>query len=140
MREKSNGKGEYVSEYAEKFRKAYKRLDEMKSLPTDWSRTGLKAISPDLIKNCRYILNQLKYPPHIVAPSKDGFVQFEFARQDGNYLDVSIRLGSVEVFRIKNDGIADYTEKREMYAPVEKISAFVVFCVDEFRGEKNERS
>jgi len=116
----------------EQFLESFKKLDVIKELPDNWNQKGAKKFSPELIENCKSILKNLNHPPFI-APTANDSIQFEYEGEDGNYLEFDVSLGSVEVFRVQNNGITGYLSGgRTVTGTVEEISNFIKDCVDSF--------
>ncbi len=72
-------------------------LNEIAKLDKNWNGNGANPFSAGLIKKCRKILMQLAEEPFI-SPTACGSVQFEYEKENGEYLEFEIYEDRIEVF------------------------------------------
>lgn len=76
---------------------ANSRLNEIETLHDDWNNNGANAFSKSLIQKCREILSQLVAEP-FVCPTACGSIQFEYEKENGDYLEFEIYENRIEVY------------------------------------------
>lgn len=72
-------------------------LDEIAKLDDDWNRNGAIPFPAQLIEKCRGILMQLAAEPFI-CPTACGSIQFEYEKENGEYLEFEIYEDRIEAF------------------------------------------
>lgn len=72
-------------------------LDEIVKLDDDWNNNGASSFSRKLIEKCRGILTQLVAEPFI-CPTACGSIQFEYEKENGEYLEFEIYEDRIEAF------------------------------------------
>lgn len=82
-------------------------LNEIAELDKNWNGNGANPFSAGLIKKCRKILMQLAEEPFI-CPTACGSVQFEYEKENGEYLEFEIYEDRIEVFWAKDSKEKEY--------------------------------
>lgn len=72
-------------------------LDEIAELDDNWNNNGACSFSTKLIEKCRGILMQLVAEPFI-CPTACGSIQFEYEKENGEYLEFEVYEDRIEVF------------------------------------------
>lgn len=72
-------------------------LDEIAKLDDNWNNNGASSFSAKLIEKCRGIVTQLVAEPFI-CPTACGSIQFEYEKENGEYLEFEIYEDRIEVF------------------------------------------
>lgn len=72
-------------------------LDEIAKLDDNWNNNGAGSFSAKLIEKCRGIVAQLEAEPFI-CPTACGSIQFEYEKENGEYLEFEIYEDRIEVF------------------------------------------
>ena len=72
-------------------------LDEIAKLDDNWNNNGAGPFSAKLIEKCRGIVAQLEAEPFI-CPTACGSIQFEYEKENGEYLEFEIYEDRIEVF------------------------------------------
>lgn len=72
-------------------------LDEIAGLDNNWNNNGASSFSTKLIEKCRGIMMQLAAEPFI-CPTACGSIQFEYEKENGEYLEFEIYEDRIEVF------------------------------------------
>lgn len=72
-------------------------LNEIAKLKDNWNNNGANSFSAKLIEKCRGILMQLAAEPFI-CPTACGSIQFEYEKENGDYLEFEIYEDRIEVF------------------------------------------
>lgn len=72
-------------------------LDEIAKLDNNWNKNGASPFSARLIEKCRGIVRQLAAEPFI-CPTACGSIQFEYEKENGEYLEFEIYEDRIEVF------------------------------------------
>ncbi len=72
-------------------------LNEIAKLEDNWNSNGACAFSAKLIEKCKGIVMQLAAEP-FVCPTACGSVQFEYEKENGDYLEFEIYEDRIEVF------------------------------------------
>ena len=80
-----------------KYIEANIRLNDIAELEDNWNGHGAKAFSEGLINRCRKILNELVEEPFI-APTAGGSIQFEYEKENGDYLEFEIFENRIEMY------------------------------------------
>lgn len=75
------------------------KLNEIAKLENNWNNNGANSISAKLIEKCREIVMQLAAEPFI-CPTACGSIQFEYEKENGDYLEFEIYEDRIEVFYI----------------------------------------
>ena len=73
------------------------KLNEIAKLENNWNNNGANSISAKLIEKCREIVMQLAAEPFI-CPTACGSIQFEYEKENGDYLEFEIYEDRIEVF------------------------------------------
>lgn len=77
--------------------KANATLSEIEKLTDNWNDNGASAFSSKLIEKCRRIVMQLVSEPFI-CPTACGSIQFEYEKENGDYLEFEIYEDRIECF------------------------------------------
>lgn len=77
--------------------KADAALSEIEKLKDDWNDNGASAFSSKLIERCRGIVVQLASEPFI-CPTACGSIQFEYEKENGDYLEFEVYEDRIECF------------------------------------------
>lgn len=102
--------------------KATTQLNAIAKLGDNWNNNGTKPFSTKLINKCRKILMQLVREPFI-SPTACGSIQFEYEKENGNYLEFEIYEDRIEAFiyslvegekEFKLDGVSEIEEMKQM--------------------------
>ena len=72
-------------------------LDDILKLEYNWNDNGAQAFSVKLVERCRQIVNQLVAEP-FVCPTACGSIQFEYEKENGEYLEFEIYEDRIEVY------------------------------------------
>lgn len=72
-------------------------LNQIANLKDNWNNNGAKSFSTKLIEKCREIVMQLAAEPFI-CPTACGSIQFEYEKENGDYLEFEIYEDRIEVF------------------------------------------
>lgn len=72
-------------------------LNEIEKLEYNWNNNGANSFSTKLIEKCRRIMIQLAAEPFI-CPTACGSIQFEYEKENGDYLEFEIYEDKIEVF------------------------------------------
>lgn len=96
-----------VNRIEKNFIKANSALDDISELCNDWNNNGAKAFEKSLIDRCRGILDQLVAEP-FVCPTACGSIQFEYEKENGDYLEFEIYEDRIEVFLDTVNGEEEY--------------------------------
>lgn len=72
-------------------------LDDIMDLKDNWNDNGAKCFSRQLVEKCRTIVNDLVVEPFI-CPTACGSIQFEYEKEDGDYLEFEVFENRIEVF------------------------------------------
>jgi len=72
-------------------------LNEIAKLKDNWNDNGASSFSEKLIEKCRGIVIQLAAEPFI-CPTACGSIQFEYEKENGDYLEFEIYEDRIEVF------------------------------------------
>lgn len=79
------------------------KLDAISELKDNWNENGASAFSSKLIQKCRSIAKYLPQEPFI-APTATNSIQFEYEKENGDYLEFQIYEDKVEVYsKISSD-------------------------------------
>lgn len=73
-------------------------LDDISNLSDDWNNNGAQAFSVKLVEKCRQIVKQLVAEPFI-CPTACGSIQFEYEKDNGDYLEFEIYEDRIEVYK-----------------------------------------
>lgn len=73
-------------------------LDDILKLEYNWNDNGAQGFSIVLVEKCRRIVNQLVAEP-FVCPTACGAIQFEYEKDNGEYLEFEIYEDRIEVYR-----------------------------------------
>lgn len=100
-----------MEDYLKELEKAKKQLKTIQNLPDNWNNNGAEAFSVVLIGKCLRILNRLTYLP-FMAPTADNSIQFEWEKDNGDYLEFNIFEEYSEMFWVdKNKNRKEKTIK-----------------------------
>lgn len=72
-------------------------LNEISELKDNWNNNGANSFSGKLIEKCRAIVMQLVAEPFI-CPTACGSIQFEYEKENGDYLEFEIYEDRIEVY------------------------------------------
>ena len=72
-------------------------LNDIAKLEDNWNNNGANSFSTKLIEKCRGIAMQLAAEPFI-CPTACGSIQFEYEKENGDYLEFEIYEDRIEVF------------------------------------------
>lgn len=72
-------------------------LDDISGLENNWNDHGAKCFSRQLVEKCRTIVNDLVAEP-FVCPTACGSIQFEYEKEDGDYLEFEVFEDRIEVY------------------------------------------
>lgn len=72
-------------------------LDDILHLEYNWNDNGAQVFSVKLVERCRRIVNQLVAEP-FVCPTACGSIQFEYEKDNGDYLEFEIYEDRIEVY------------------------------------------
>lgn len=72
-------------------------LSEIEKLKDNWNDNGASSFSPKLVEKCREIAMQLAAEPFI-CPTACGSIQFEYEKENGDYLEFEIYEDRIEGF------------------------------------------
>ncbi len=87
----------------EKYLSAHKALDEIAALKYNWNENGAEPFPYDLIYKCRKILDALSKEPFI-SPTACGSIQFEYEKDDDDYLEFEIFNDKIKVYSSTVEG------------------------------------
>lgn len=88
--------------------KVNEALNAIKKLEDHWNDNGACSFSAELIEKCRRIAMQLEAEP-FACPTACGSIQFEYEKEDGEYLEFEIYEDRIEVFlETLSDGEKEY--------------------------------
>lgn len=73
-------------------------LNNILKLESNWNDNGAQGFSIRLVEKCRRILNQSVAEPFI-CPTACGSIQFEYEKDNGEYLEFEIYEDRIEVYR-----------------------------------------
>ena len=79
-----------------------------KVLEENWNGNHANAFASELIKKCKDILNQLTIPPFI-APTALNAIQFEWEKENGDYLECEIFKHKIEIYILTKKYEKDFT-------------------------------
>lgn len=79
------------------YAKADAALSEIEKLKDNWNDNGASSFSSKLIGKCRKIAMQLVSEP-FVCPTACGSIQFEYEKENGDYLEFEIYEDRIECF------------------------------------------
>lgn len=82
---------------------ANRALKDISVLQDNWNENGAKSFSRELVEKCYKILRQLTAEPFI-CPTACGSIQFEYEKENGEYLEFEIYEDRIEVFSISQKG------------------------------------
>lgn len=85
------------------FLQAKASLNSIKKLEYDWNENGAEPFSDSLIKKCYQILDSLSDEPFI-APTACGAIQFEYEKNNGEYLEFEVYEDKINTLRIFENG------------------------------------
>lgn len=98
-----------INSLAKSYMTANTALDDIQRLKYNWNDNGAQAFSFRLVEKCRQILNQLVAEPFI-CPTACGSIQFEYEKEDGDYLEFEIYEDRIEVYKeTLAEGEKEYT-------------------------------
>lgn len=83
-------------------------LDNIANLEENWNGNHANAFASELIKKCKDILNQLTIPPFI-APTALNAIQFEWEKENGDYLECEIFKHKIEIYILTKKYEKDFT-------------------------------
>ena len=87
--------------------KANATLSEIEKLKDNWNDNGASAFSSKLIEKCRGIVMQLASEPFI-CPTACGSIQFEYEKENGDYLEFEIYEDRIECFLDTSGGEQEF--------------------------------
>ena len=88
------------------------KLKEIAALEDGWDGDNAQHFSKHLIKKCDGILNELHVTPFI-SPTLNDSIQFEWDKDNGDYLEIEIFSDKCVVFKMYNDGRTSEYEAKE---------------------------
>ena len=77
--------------------KANTTLDEIAKLKDDWNNNGASSFPAKMVAKCRGIVTQLAAEPFI-CPTACGSIQFEYEKENGDYLEFEVYEDRIEVY------------------------------------------
>lgn len=77
---------------------ANRALKDISVLQDNWNENGAKSFSRELVEKCYKILRQLTAEPFI-CPTACGSIQFEYEKENGEYLEFEIYEDRIEFFQ-----------------------------------------
>ena len=80
-----------------------KKLRDIANLKDNWNQHQAKAFSSELIEKCQLFLNELTVPPFI-TPTACNSIQFEWNKENGDYLEFEIFEEKIEFFILTRKG------------------------------------
>ena len=86
-------------------------LDDILDLDDNWNDNGAQRFTNKLVDRCREVLNQLVAEPFI-CPTACGSIQFEYEKDNGEYLEFEIYEDRIEVYR---ETLLDGEEEFSLY-------------------------
>lgn len=92
-----------VNQLTKIFYTAEMALKDISVLQDNWNENGAKSFSRELVEKCYKILRQLTAEPFI-CPTACGSIQFEYEKENGEYLEFEIYEDRIEVFSISQKG------------------------------------
>lgn len=99
-------------------------LNDILNLKYDWNNHGAQAFSAKLVEKCRQIVNQLVTEP-FVCPTACGSIQFEYEKENGEYLEFEIYEDRIEVYSDTLDNGEEEFDLRGISA-IDKMKQMVV--------------
>ncbi len=88
---------------AKKHKRAEEALNTIYALKKDWNGNEAEEFSEELVQKCRMILKQLSEEP-FVCPTACGAIQFEYEKENGEYLEFEIYKDKIEAYGISKEG------------------------------------
>lgn len=92
-----------VNQLTKIFYTAEMALKDISALQDNWNENGAKSFSRELVEKCYKILRQLTSEPFI-CPTACGSIQFEYEKENGEYLEFEVYEDRIEVFSISQKG------------------------------------
>lgn len=80
-----------------------KRISDIEKLENNWNNNGAGAFDEQLIKMVRQLAISFEIQPEIF-PTANNSIQFEWDKDDGEYLELEVCLDGINVFVIDKDG------------------------------------
>ena len=114
-----------MTNYLKELENAKKQLKTIQNLPDNWNNNGAEAFSVVLIGKCLRILNRLIFIPFI-SPTADDSIQFEWEKDNGEYLEFVIFEEYSEMFW------ADKEKNRKEKTIKNNDERFIIDTVSEF--------
>lgn len=99
-------------------------LDEIAKLDDNWNNNGADSFSIKLIEKCRDIMTQLVAEPFI-CPTACGSIQFEYEKDNGEYLEFEIYEDRIEVF-LDTSSNGEQEFELEGISAIDKMKQMVV--------------
>lgn len=78
-------------------------MERISKLEYNWSGYNTEPFSDKLIDKCRYLLNGLEVKP-FVCPCLNGGIQFEYEKDNDDYLEFTILIDKIKYFQYLNNG------------------------------------
>lgn len=114
-----------INQLAKNYVKANKAIKDISELQADWNGNGARPFSAALIEKCHEILNQLAAEP-FVCPTACGAVQFEYEKENGEYLEFEIYNDRIEAYSVSEKG----TETEKCLSGINEIEQMKQMVVD----------
>lgn len=86
-----------INSLAKNYIVANTALDDISKLEENWNDNGANAFPIELVEKCREIVNQLVAEP-FVCPTACGSIQFEYEKENGEYLEFEVYEDRIEVY------------------------------------------
>lgn len=101
------------------------KLDKYSAYQSNWDGEGAKPFDKKLIDKAKGILLELKYQPEIF-PSQYNSIQFEYEKENGEYLEFELFQNKIVYFYINKDGKEEEDLNIIQEKMINKINAFYV--------------
>lgn len=92
-----------INQLANNFLTANDAIRDISLLQSNWNGNGAQPFSEMLVNKCYIILNQLAAEP-FVCPTACGAIQFEYEKENGEYLEFEIYEDKIEVYSVSAEG------------------------------------
>ena len=101
------------------------KLDKYSAYLSNWDGEGAKPFDKKLINKAKDILLKLKYQPEIF-PSQYNSIQFEYEKENGEYLEFELFSNKIVYFYVNKDGKEEEDLDITQEEMINKINAFYV--------------
>ena len=80
-----------------------KKIHDISQLKDDWNGNGVSAFKDTLIEKIKYLVLHLDIQPEIFPTACDS-IQFEYEKENGEYLEFELFDNRLKVFTMDSDG------------------------------------